>query len=642
MKKVQWKKFLVEYKWTVAVVLAVFVVFFVKKGMFGNTLRIDHSEEKGKTHVVSLDGHKIQQYFNAQEELRGITVYLNNDGDAPETAVLSVYDGETDQLLWKTEDMVTAGAEKEYTFFHVHDVYPKEGQQLYYTLEGGENISVNLSKGREAGDCLDNGKKIKSHVQYVETYTYTRDWLALFLMLLAAIPSAVLLTIKQKKEVPLHKVFFALVMLAGIMLSYVNPPGQECDGWIHILRSLDVSYGNVMAPFVDITHEKGVIQVPENSEKVDFKIVTNNNGTAYVENLKSLHFSREVVEEKDESIFPSIYYWPQALGIAIGRLLGLSVFYMLMLSRIFNLAAYALLAAWAVKRTPIMKHVFMVVALLPITLYHSASNSPDALLVGLCLLFTALCFDYAYGELKEIRLRQVLALGILLSLLLMLKYVYVCIGLLVFLIPMDKFESKKKYFISFLVGILPVVIMAVVVLSQMTSSVELMSSSAGQANQVDFVRNNLGTYLHIMVRSMISQFNEYVNMLDILGWFTYGLGPLISIVPCYIVGVSLLDTNEELRRVKTWHKWMGLAVFIICYALVLTGLYLGDGRINPYGGNTIMGFQGRYFIPVLVPGLMLLSSAKVRHNIEGFSYKVLGISGLFITYAAMVLRSMCY
>lgn len=66
---------------------------------------------------------------------------------------------------------------------------------------------------------------------------------------------------------------------------------------------------------------------------------------------------------------------------------------MLWLNRAFNVLLYAALAAYAVKKTPIGKHLFFVMAAVPLAIYQISSVSIDATIFGLALVVVAYLFS---------------------------------------------------------------------------------------------------------------------------------------------------------------------------------------------------------------------------------------------------------
>ena len=83
-------------------------------------------------------------------------------------------------------------------------------------------------------------------------------------------------------------------------------------------------------------------------------------------------------------------YLPQAAGIGLGRLVGappLTCFY---LARLANLLAAIALLFFAIRLAPFGKQLFVLLALLPMTMFELASVSCDALTISGAMFFTAL------------------------------------------------------------------------------------------------------------------------------------------------------------------------------------------------------------------------------------------------------------
>lgn len=89
---------------------------------------------------------------------------------------------------------------------------------------------------------------------------------------------------------------------------------------------------------------------------------------------------------------------PSALGIVLGRALGLSGIVTYYLGRLFN-ALYAIaLVVLAVRLAPVGKNAIMAVAMLPMTLHLIGSYSYDAGYIGLALLETGLLLRMLFGD----------------------------------------------------------------------------------------------------------------------------------------------------------------------------------------------------------------------------------------------------
>ena len=165
---------------------------------------------------------------------------------------------------------------------------------------------------------------------------------------------------------------------------------------------------------------------------------------------------------------------------------------------------------------------------------------------------------------------------------------------------------------------------------------------ATQVTQLSFVLANPVFAIKVFVRTVISYFSYYVEQLNTLGWLNYTLGMLEFLIPVIMVAVAALDGNKTKEVVSTKDKIIFAVTFVIVVSAGMMGLYLMDSVANPVGAPIILGYQGRYTIPVLMLLLAVLSSRNVENRIKAFSYKVVGVMGLALTYASLMLFNKCY
>jgi uncharacterized membrane protein len=90
-----------------------------------------------------------------------------------------------------------------------------------------------------------------------------------------------------------------------------------------------------------------------------------------------------------------VAYIPYIVAAAIGGLLRLDVPSMLLLMRFFGLLAFTAVTAYAIAVTPALKWAFMLIAMLPVSLYNRTVLSADGAALSYTLAITALCFSAA-------------------------------------------------------------------------------------------------------------------------------------------------------------------------------------------------------------------------------------------------------
>ncbi len=445
-----------------------------------------------------------------------------------------------------------------------------------------------------------------------------------------------------KKSV--ENLFLVIALFGGIAMACINPPFQECDGWEHFLRVVDVSYGNVLSPIAELNHGDGVIVVPETWKEIDYRIVApgSKEGGALVQELKNLEVSSETIEHKFDGGIMSLFYYPQALGFFMGRLFGMSMYGCILFSRIVNLLVFLALAWYAIRITPVFKNIMAVIALFPMTIYQAASQSPDAMLNGLCFLFISLCFYYAYGEREHLDWKDALKISSVLALVFLCKYVYVCLGLLVFLIPYKKFGDKKSYGKAFAIALIPLVILGMVALTTAGSVVASSQANAEGVSQASYVMQHPKFLAWVLINTFNVKFQDYMLWLNTLGSLNYSLGPLIYIVPMFAMFVGALDVNNACIAIKRKDRILCLVSFLLVSLGIVLGIYIGDGRINPIGTDVVQGVQGRYFIAILPVLFAGISMKKIENKNKHFTGIVLGGMAVMLLYSAFVLKMHCY
>ena len=316
-----------------------------------------------------------------------------------------------------------------------------------------------------------------------------------------------------------------------------------------------------------------------------------------------------------------VVYLPQALGITLARALHLGYIPLVYLGRLFNLLAFTALATLAVKLMPFKKELLMAVSCLPMTLHLAASFSYDTAFIGLSMVFMAWCFYLAY-EKKEVTVKDTVLLALLLVLLEPGKIVYFPVAGICLLIPQAKFHTKKRYWIS-VAAVLLAVALAVFFVNRMvlsawattTESYVGWSEDAGYTLQ-DMFRQPY-TVFRVYYETLVTQLDYY--LVTMLGGFLGNLDPDLTVPPfClyilwYVLFVSVLRRDGENSPVTGGQKLWILFLVFVSAGLVLTSMLLGW---TPKSLDYITGVQGRYFIPLLPPVLLLLFDKRLTVRLD--------------------------
>lgn len=441
--------------------------------------------------------------------------------------------------------------------------------------------------------------------------------------------------------------FLALALCTGLAMACIVPPFQECDGWTHYLLATEVSYGNLFSPVADRpTHKAGMLTVPGNLNDIDYHLIQGGTGEGgeYIRYLKGVELSEQKGEIGLPGRFVSLYYYPQALGLWLGRTLKMSVYWSVFLSRALNLFLYLALAYRAVGITPVLKNSMAAVAMLPITLYQAASDSPDAMQNGLCFLFVAVCLFYAYGEKEHLGWKEACGMGALLGVIFLYKYVYVCLGLLAFLIPARKFGEKKNYWKCAVIALIPLLALGAIGMGNavsMANAGQAVAEAGGMA-QTQYLMAHPLFIFRVVLGTFLHKFNDYMLMLNILGSLNYPLMGLQFIVPLFLVFAACIDVNQTCLKIKWKDKALCLAAVLMVGAGLVLAMYIGEGRGNEVGAQVAEGVQGRYFIPIILPLFVAVQQQGAQGGVKYVTEKILGIMGLILLCTLYILHMYCF
>lgn len=639
IKKWNWK-----YIITGLLLLCVVLGLYLGRGLFRSYDVDDYNDLTGIAGELPAAQNGIVQSFRIRRDIKEIHLLMQNgSGDSATlhaqltdeagtvlgSCAVLLPDSGGEETAVKLE-LSTTGVEGEKNV--ALSIWPEQGQDgISYCVQTGAYEELLLQDGVPAG----------SRLRMSVVYGSSLNFMALLMIGAAACVLVLLILIPRRFSRPEY-LFAILAVTFGVYFSFVNPPLQECDGLSHLYRAMDVSYGNVLAPFVTLNHEDGVCRIPANTQQSFYTLGANSGaGGKYVEALKNTRFSDEVVEIPFYDNIPFYAYLPQAIGLWLGRNLGLSIYSCIVLSRLFNLLAYTVIVFFAVRKMPFFQNLLAMLAVMPLSLYQAASGSQDAMQHALCFLFIALCCSYAFDEKrKTLTWKHALGLGVLLLAIFVIKYVYVCLGLLVFMIPMKRFGDRKRYWAAFGIALLPLLLIGGYHMLHVAPGI----SNAQAVSDVEQITQSQYLMAHplylpkILAKTFMTLGWFYLQSLSILGSLNCDLSLLYVLLPCFLVAVAFFDMDvpDSTRIFTVRNRILMMAAAVVTAVLVVVGLYIGDGVANPVGADIVSGVQGRYFIVLLILPFMALKSNRIRQSVDNLALKCSGVMGVMLLYASLI------
>ena len=315
----------------------------------------------------------------------------------------------------------------------------------------------------------------------------------------------------------------------------------------------------------------------------------------------------------------SLFNWlPQALGLTIGRLLGLNSIMTVYLGRLFILAVYIYTCYRAIKNTPAGKFIFCSIALLPANIMFATSFSYDCMFLIVSLNFIAIILKLRANSSRDSFI-EALIWGFLLG---SIKGGGALVLLpLVFLL----FKKDKKTIIS-IASILLISGFAVLLFGKILAPEELFQFGvAGDGNlTASFALSNPVEYLRMAMRSYIVSGHSYTE--QILGADLSWVEPVVpGVIVFAIAGITLIGAwsgNDELVLNKK--DKVIIAIPVIISLLSTPMMLLSYTKIGSY---MVLGIQGRYYSSILPLVFILIAGyfsglTNKKSDIELKVYKV--------------------
>lgn len=443
---------------------------------------------------------------------------------------------------------------------------------------------------------------------------------ALFLLLCIFLGLFLLLWIKRSLYGQPELAFLIIALASTSFLSFSLPTvtGTSWDAQIHFDRSLGLSYltsgqyGEAEAMLVNLPSEqfsdpdKAVQDLSESydAEKTDKAILTRTGLFAPVSGESLLTIT-------------TIGYIPSALGLWIGRLLGLPINGIVILGRLANAISYCVVMTYAIRVIPNKKYLLLAIGLLPTSLFLAANYSYDPWVISFLSLGIAMILRERASEPKmPISKNRILGISLVLFLGLCPKAIYFPVIALMYLIPSSRFSSKRSYHkfcravflfgcIMFSSFILPMIF---------STSVQAGDIRGGEnvnsLDQIKYILTHPVDYLLVeakfMSSYMLTNSAGYSLSYAYMGSLATYVPQLINLPLFWLLAVSAVDNSEQPKFTLVQSVLLVLLTIFIVF-LVSSSLYVS---FTPVGYETVNGCQPRYLLPIL---LVPLSIINIKH-----------------------------
>ena len=447
---------------------------------------------------------------------------------------------------------------------------------------------------------------------------------------------------------PKYEILFTVIALAfGLTFCIIMTPMSPPDETTHYEYSFQVS--NYI-----LGTENHMIFDEEYQNYGDFG-GHRNVSAAYRRFIRKINRPLNLDDKDAEMLFDvdenyKFAFLPQALGITVARLLNWNMLRTFYMGRLFNLAFYILCVYIAIKKTPIHKLMFGIIATMPIFMQQAGSFSYDSFVNGLSLITIAYTLKWMF-EKDKVKVFDLIIMFVVDVWLAPCKAVYSCLSFMFWLVPADRFGGKLKKFLIVLVltapGIYQMVALVWPFIIKMVGDIRQTLAQAKEMTGVAIAKirgfmspNHEGSEIPSF-GDLIRNPKEAVMLFyrtiryNIKNWFYGAIGRSLSgetlVLPITLVHVMLGIIIISAFRKEDYVESSLLKVLMVLLCIMLGfGFMLGmllawtednrDMMLESELGLMINGVQGRYFSPLLPYFFSILNNKKLRLPKEADKY----------------------
>jgi uncharacterized membrane protein len=313
---------------------------------------------------------------------------------------------------------------------------------------------------------------------------------------------------------------------------------------------------------------------------------------------------QQFIDFSGGAFYSPLPYTPQALAIAIGRLLGAGPLALLYLARAFNALASVAIVAWGVHWLPRGKTTALVLGLLPMALFEYASASADGLTIATAFLYSAVALK---GSLEgRWSVGALVVAAVCGSVFCSLKPVYAPLLLLGAPALMKRSPGRGQAVVALL--FVPLLVTAAW-FGSAKSTVGVYVPGADLGRQLGWLAQQPLKSVAVLATTLKVEGPRLVlQTIGVFGWVTV---PLLAIgYPVAVAGLLLsLLANAPGLRMTLFGYFVVLAATAVTALLIAAACYL---YFTPVAWPSVIGMQGRYFLPVLPAWAVLLGGLSSR------------------------------
>ena len=425
------------------------------------------------------------------------------------------------------------------------------------------------------------------------------------------------------------RTYLITAIVGGAIMAFLSPPFQAPDEPNHFFRAQALSEGYVLAerqankvgapmraviPDWALTLTGDIPGHPDKKQTVD-ALTARRDAPA---NDPSIIF----VDFRNSALYSPVVYVPQAVGLGVGRLLRMPLLDAYYLGRLLSLIASVALCYWTAVHLPYGQLTFVMLALSPMFLFEQASFSADALTYALAAAFCGAVLRESVPTHAALGRRAMIGLALLGALMGLTKPSAAPLPLFALLLLRRTTGSPRRRPWGAVMLIVGISWAAMLGWSFLMSGMYLIASPApgiDPAGQRGWIEAHPWEFVDIVWRTfLVYWFPLLHSAVGMLGWLDTALAE--RYVKLFYAALLVSGVVAGARAARAGWAERGLAALLAISTYVLMALisYL---TWTPVGAPLIDGWQGRYFLPLIVPVAVLLqwpawAQDKIRERVR--------------------------
>lgn len=445
-------------------------------------------------------------------------------------------------------------------------------------------------------------------------------------------------------------VFLALFVPLGLMASTLYPVGAGFDEEAHVARIDQLARGGIVAPEVDRADIDYRFYLDSSSEDplyggaVDRSLaeLTFKGDKVFIVDKQRVYdfptwttpdLSSEVAYGEEDAVIPfsnaaintPVTYLPQVLVFSVTRLFVHDPYALIVLMRLSQMLAMAVVMFFSIRLVPIGKWPLAVVGLLPINIMLNAGVTGDTMCIVCCVGFLVALLRLLLEKPSSARRSWIVLVATIVCLGLV-KMSYLPLMLLAALIPLVRKEYRTRRCYAMIGGawLASVVLFGAWYMLAVSgvNTGAMFKAEVHPSEQMAFILQHPLVYGKLMLNLFLqSNFFQLANYAYLEAHDVPVFGATWLSVILFVVSLALKDDREVSVKMPLKTAMLVacgiVAALLVVLALIALALYL---QFTAVGLGEIQGVQTRYFLPIL-PFFLVALLVPYRQSIDPYVKK---------------------